>query len=94
MRAIFRVASVLLMIAGVVAVVLALAAFLYSAVTPTQPPPSMNEGPGMAWMIGWLLLLPGGSAVIAGIAMRIALRTTRTPDEIVDSEWSRQHKRL
>jgi hypothetical protein len=54
----------------------------------------MNEGPGMAAMFGWMLLVPGGVAVLVGVAMRMALKATRAPDEIVDPKWASQHKRL
>jgi len=93
-RAILQAVSVLLLIVGVPATALAIVALTYSWIAPVQPPPSLNEGPGMAGALGWMLLVPGGLAVIVGLAMRRGLNATRAPDEIVDPEWARRHRRL
>jgi hypothetical protein len=91
MRAIFRVASVLLLVVGLPMTALSLCALAYARLAPIQPPPSMNELPGMAGFLGWVLLGPGVIAVVTAFAMRCGLNATRLPAEL---EWASRHKRL
>jgi hypothetical protein len=91
MRTFLRAVSVVLLVVGVPAGVLATAGLSYSWLAPVQPPPSMNEGPGMAGLLGWMLLIPSAVAVIVGIAMHLFLNASRPPDGIA---WTREHKRL
>lgn len=90
-RTIFHVVSLLLLIVGIPATALGALAVGYGWLAPVEPPPSLNEGPGMAWFLGWILLVPSAVAVISGIAMRLGLDATRPPGDI---EWAREHKRL
>lgn len=91
MRTAFQVVSVLLLIVGLPATALSLFALAYARLAPIQPPPSMNELPGMAGFLGWMLLVPSSIAVAVAFAMRYGLNATRPPGEI---EWASQHKRL
>jgi hypothetical protein len=90
-RTISRVISVLLLVTGLPALGLAAVALAYAWLAPVQPPPSLNEGPGMAGVIGWILLIPSAVAVIVGIAMHVGLNATRAPKDIA---WAREHRRL
>jgi len=66
MRTFLRAVSVVLLVVGVPAGVLATAGLVYSWLAPVQAPPSMNELP----------------AVIVGIAMHIGLNASRPPDDV------------
>jgi hypothetical protein len=91
MRTLLRAISVLLLIVGVLVGVLATVALGYSWLAPVQPPPSLDEGPGMAALLGWILFIPSAVAVVVGIAMHLGLNASRPLSDIV---WSREHKRL
>ena len=91
MRTFLRAVSVVLLVVGVPAGVLATAGLVYSWLAPVQAPPSMNELPGMAGLLGWMLVIPSTLAVIVGIAMHIGLNASRPPDDVA---WTREHKRL
>jgi len=91
MRTFLRAVSLLLLVVGALAGALATAALGYSWLVPVQPPPSLNEGPGTARLLGWILFIPSAAAVIVGIAMHLGLNASRPPDDVA---WTREHKRL
>ena len=91
MRATFRIVSILLLVFGVPGVLLAALALFYSWLASRPPPPGMNEGPGMAGVLGWMLLLPSAVALVVGIAMHVGLNSARSKDDV---EWAREHRRL
>jgi hypothetical protein len=83
--------SVVLLVFGALAVGVATIALAYSWLAPVQPEPSMNEGPGMAGLLGWILLIPGLAAVVVGIAMHLGLNASLPPGDVA---WAREHRRL
>jgi hypothetical protein len=90
-RAIFRAVSIVLLVVGVLAAALAMFALAVSWIVPPQPPPSMNEGHGMANAIGWMLLIPGAVAIAVGIAVHHGLNAAARPGDVA---WAREHRRL
>ena len=58
---------------GVVCFGLCLAGF--SLLAPTQPPPSLNEGHGLAWAIGLMVTLAGLVPFTIGLAIRSRRKT-------------------
>jgi hypothetical protein len=91
MRTAFKVVSVLLLIVGLPAMGLSILALAYARFSPIEPPPSMNEGPGMAGLLGLMLLVPSSIAVVVAFAMLYGLKATRPPGEL---EQASRHKRL
>lgn len=92
MRTVFHLLSFLLLGLGALTVALGLAALVFYCMTPPEPPPSLNEGLGLAGFLGWISLGAGGLAFLLGAALMSALRTTRPAHET--PEWARQHRRL
>lgn len=81
-RTFFRAVSVVLLSVGLPGAGLAIVALTYSSVAPVQPPPSLNEGPGLATMVGWMLLIPSAVAVVAGVALHLRLNASQRPEDV------------
>ena len=92
MRAVFQIVSVLSLVFGVPMALLGATALLYAKWAPVQPPPSLNEGPGLAGFLGFFVTIFGSVSVLVGLAMLAGLRRWPKPDAEV--QWARQHKRL
>jgi hypothetical protein len=92
MRAVFQILSVLSLAFGVAVALLGVTALLYAKWAPAQPPPSLNEGPGLAGLLGFFMTIFGSVSVLLGVAMLAGLR--RWPKPAADLQWARQHKRL
>ena len=94
MRTILHLVAVILLGLGAPVTALGLLALVYSGLAPAQPPPSLNEGPGLAGFFGLLFIASGLLSVTIGIVMLSVLRATRPPHELVSADWTRQHRRL
>jgi len=92
MRAAVQILSVLALVFGAPVALLGVAAVLSGKWAPAQPPPSLNEGQGLAEFLGLLMAVFGSVSVLIGVAMWAGLR--RWPKSIADQQWARQHKRL
>lgn len=92
MRAVFQILSVLSLVFGAAVALLGATALLYAKWVPDQPPPSLNEGPGMAGFLGFFMTIFGSVSVLIGLAMLAGLRRWPKPDAEV--RWARHHKRL
>lgn len=94
MRTIFQVASFVLIGLGVPVAGFGLLMLIYSWLTPPQPPPSLNEGLGLAHFIGWGLFAMGSVSVMIGGAVVSALRANPAPGDTGNVDWRRRHRRL
>ena len=92
MRAVFQILSVLSLVFGAAVALLGVTALLYAKWAPVEPPPSLNEGPGLAGFLGFFMTIFGSVSVLIGVAILASLRRWPKPD--ADVQWARQHKRL
>jgi hypothetical protein len=92
MRAVFQILSVLSLVFGAAVALLGAVALLYAKWAPAQPPPSLNEGSGLAGFLGFFMTTFGSVSILIGLAMLAGLRRWPKPDAEV--QWGRQHKRL
>jgi len=92
MRGVFQILCVLCLVFGAVVALLGATALLYAKWAPAQPPPSLNEGTGLAGLLGFYATILGSVSVLIGLAMLAGLRRWPKPDAEV--QWARQHKRL
>ena len=92
MRAVFQIVSILSLVFGAAVALLGATALLYAKWARAQPPPSLNEGPGLAGLLGFFMTIFGSVSVLIGLAMLAGLRRWQKPD--VEVQWARQHKRL
>ncbi len=92
MRALFQILSVLFLVLGTPVALLGASALLYAYWAPVQPPPSLNEGPGVAGFLGFFMTIFGSVSVLIGLVMLGGLRRWPKPD--VEVQRARQHKRL
>jgi uncharacterized BrkB/YihY/UPF0761 family membrane protein len=90
MRTMLQVVAVLLLVVGVPATALASLALIYAWLAPIQADPLMNEGPAMAWALGWIFLVPSALAIVVAVAMLYRLNATRPATAV---EWAGKHKR-
>jgi hypothetical protein len=58
----------------------------FSLFAPTQPPPSLNEGRGLAWAIGLMVTFTGVVPFAIGLAIRAGLRKSGRP--VFRSRWA------
>ena len=75
MRTAFRISSVIFIAAGAVVIGIAAVLIAYSLFMPPQPPPSLNEGHGLAFFLGGCAAAIGVVSLSVGIAIRLGLRT-------------------
>ena len=95
MRTVLRLLSVMLLMFGVPVALLGAIALADSAMVVPQPPPSLNEGPGLARFVGSLLLLAGVVASLLGIGVHFGLQSKKGEAAANETtEWKREHKRL
>lgn len=66
----------------------------YALITPSQPPPGLNEGPAMAAVAGMFFVVTGAVSTFIGLMIWAKLRASRPPHELVSAKWAREHKRL
>jgi len=92
MRTVIQILCVLLLVFGALTTPLGLVALLYAKLAPVQPPPSLNEGPGLGELIGSCVTALGFVSGLLGFALRAGLRSK--PDSESDPAWARRHKRL
>ena len=92
MRGMIQILSVLSLLLGAPVALLGVVAMLYAKWAPDQPPPSLNEGPGLAGFLGFFMTIFGSVSVLAALAMLAGLRRWPTPD--AELHWARRHKRL
>jgi len=92
MRALFQILSVLFLVFGTPVALLGASALLYAYWAPVQPPPSLNEGPGLAGFLGLFMTIGGSVTVLLGCAMLAGLRALQKPE--AELQWGRDHKRL
>jgi len=92
MRGVFQILAVLSLLFGAAIALLGAAAWLYAKWTPVDPPPSLNEGPGLAGLLGFSMTIFGSVCVLIGIGMFAGLR--RWPKSEAEAQWSSEHKRL
>lgn len=92
MRVAFRILSYLLLVFGAFTTPFGLLALFFAKAGPIHPPPSIDEGPGLASLLGWIIVTAGLVSALVGFAIRAALRAK--PDAELDREWAREHKRL
>jgi hypothetical protein len=91
-RGLIQILSVLSILLGTVVALLGAVAMLYAKWAPAQPPPSLNEGPGLAGFLGFSMIIFGSGSILAGLAMLAGLRRWPKPD--AELQWARRHKRL
>ena len=94
MRTLFHLVSIALLGIGALVAFFGLLALAWAWLTPIQPPPSMNEGPGMVGLGGLYFLAMGACSVFMGLMIWAVLKASRPPHEIVSPDWARAHKRL
>jgi Na+/proline symporter len=87
-------ASFVLLGLGALAVAFGLFWLGCAFITPTQPPPSLNEGPALFGVAGLFLIVVGSGFVFLGLVVSAILKASRPLHEIVSAEWAREHKRL
>ena len=92
MRGVIQILSVLSLLFGAAVALLGAVAMLYAKWAPVQPPPSLNEGPGLAGFLGFFMTIVGSVSVLTGLAMQAGLRRWPKPD--AELQWARHHKRL
>jgi NhaP-type Na+/H+ or K+/H+ antiporter len=93
-RTTFQVVAFLLLGLGVPIAVFGLLSLICSWLTPDQPPPSLNEGQGLADLVGRGLVTLGGVCVLLGVIIVLALRTNSAPGTTGSADWLRRHRRL
>ena len=79
MRTAFQILSVLFLVLGAPLALLGVTALLYANWAPVQPPPSLNEGPGLAGVLGLLMTIAGSGSVLLGLATLAGLRASPKP---------------
>ncbi len=92
MRGALQILSVLLLVFGAPVALLGAAALLSAKWAPADPPPSLNEGLGLAGLLGFFMTISGSVSVLVGMGILTGLRRWPKPDAEV--QWARQHKRL
>jgi hypothetical protein len=92
MRGMIQILSILSLLLGAPVALLGAVAMLYAKLAPAQPPPSLNEGPGLAGFFGFSMTIFGLVSVLAALAMLAGLRRWPKPD--AELQWARRHKRL
>jgi hypothetical protein len=81
MQKAFRIVGGGLVLLGVGTTCLGLSCVGFALFTPTQPPPSLNEGHGLAWFFGMMISLAGLAPLLIGLALRgSAPLRPRTPE--------------
>ena len=94
MRTLFQLLAFVLIGLGLPAAALGLFVLGWSLFAPVQPPPSLNEGPGLGRLIGSLFLGAGSLSAFIGLITVLVLRATRPSDGHGSDRWLREHKRL
>jgi hypothetical protein len=77
MERVLRVLAGGLLLIGVGVTCFGLSLIGFALFTPTQPPPSLNEGHGLAWAIGLLVTMVGLLPLAVGLAIRSGLKKAR-----------------
>ena len=78
MERVLRVVAGALLLVGVGVICFGLYLIGFGLFTPTQPPPSLNEGHGLAWAIGLMLATVGLLPFSVGLAIRSGLKKAGT----------------
>ena len=99
MRTVLRVLAYLLLVFGLPTTLFGLLVLGYSSLmrlAPRPPPPSLNEGPGLAAFFGMLFLLSGVFTSALGIIVDVTLKSSqnRTAPPAASPAWKREHERL
>jgi hypothetical protein len=89
---VFQIVSVLALVLGAAVALLGATGLLYAKWAPAAPPPSLNEGPGLAGLLGFSMTIFGSGSVLIGLAILAGLR--RRPRPSAEVQWARHHKRL
>jgi hypothetical protein len=76
MERVLRVVAGGLLLIGVGLICFGLYLIGFALFTPTQPPPSPNEGHGMVWAIGLLVTMVGLLPFAVGLAIRSGFKKT------------------
>jgi hypothetical protein len=84
MRRAFEIAAKVFWFLGVGIIALGLAGIGFGLFTPTQPPPSLNEGHGLAFALGAMTAFVGVLVVSIGVAIRVGLKDGGTPATAVE----------
>ena len=75
MRRAIELAATTALVLGAAIVVLGVIGLGYAFFAPTQPPPSLNEGHGLAFALGLVTALVGVVVALVGLGIRSALRS-------------------
>jgi len=92
MRDVFQILPVVFLVGGTPSALLGASALLYAHWAPIRPPPSLNEGPGLAEVLGVVMTIAGSVSVLLGVSMLAGLRALPKPEARL--KWIREHKRL
>jgi len=84
MEKFLRVLAGGLLLIGIAVICFGLALIGFALFTPTEPPPHLNEGHGLAWGIGHLVALVGLLPFAVGIAIRLGIRMARVQASAVE----------
>ena len=90
MRTVLQILCVVFFVVGALATLLGGAALLYARLAPVAPPPSLNEGPGLASLLGFFTTIVGVLSILVALAAFAGVRSLSKRDP----DWARGHKRL
>lgn len=90
MRTVLQILCVVFFIIGALATVLGGAALLYAKLAPVAAPPSLNEGPGLAGLLGFFTTIVGVLSILVALGTFAGVRFLSKRH----SDRPRDHKRL
>jgi hypothetical protein len=90
MRTVLQILSVVFLVVGALATLLGGVALLYAKLAPAEPPPSLNEGPGLAGLLGFSATIFGVFSILIALAAFAGVQSLSKRDP----NFARNHKRL
>jgi hypothetical protein len=84
MRRAYEIAAKVFLLLGVGIIALGLWGIGFALFTPTQPPPSLNEGHGLAFALGSMSAFVGVLVASVGVVIRVGLKDAGRPSNAVE----------